>query len=184
MSLALCLVIASAAVAVAQPTLPTAEPESVGMSSERLARIGPAMQAYIDRGEVAGTVTMVARRGKVVWTDARGFANREEGTPLAIDSLFRLASQTKPVTAAAAMILLEQGRFRLDDPIARYIPEYADIKVAQVTATGEVELVPLDRPITIRHLLTHTAGLSTGDDPAIERKLTEMYLAMYCRGDV
>ncbi len=175
--LGLCLA-SAAAVVCAQPALPTAVPESVGMSSERLARIGPAMQAYIDRGEVAGTVTLVARRGKVVWLDARGFADREAGRPLAVDSLFRLASQTKPVTAAAAMILLEQGRFRLDDPIARYIPEYADIRVAVVGESGEVELVPAERPITIRHLLTHTAGMSEGADPKVRLKLTEMYQAM------
>jgi CubicO group peptidase (beta-lactamase class C family) len=178
-SLALCLVLSSAAAVVcAQPAWPTAEPESVAMSSERLARIGPAMQAFIDRGEVAGTVTLVARRGKVVWVDARGFADRKAGRPLQVDSLFRLASQTKPVTAAAAMILLEQGRFRLDDPIARYIPEFANPRVAVVGESGEVELVPAERPITIRHLLTHTAGMSEGEDPRVRAKLVQMYQAM------
>jgi CubicO group peptidase (beta-lactamase class C family) len=153
----------AASLSFAQPALPMAEPEAVGMSSERLARIGPAMQAYIDRGEVAGTVTLVARGGKVVHLEARGFSDRETGTPLKTDSLFRLASQTKPVTAAAAMILLEQGHFRLDDPIARYIPEFAEMKVAVAREDGEdFDLVPAERPITIRHLLTHTAGLSNG----------------------
>jgi CubicO group peptidase (beta-lactamase class C family) len=170
--------IVTATVASAQSGLPTAEPEAVGMSSERLARIGPAMQAYIDRGEVAGTVTMVARRGRIVWVDARGFADREAGRPLDVDSLFRLASQTKPVTAVAAMILLEQGRFRLDDPIAKYLPEYADMKVAVVGESGEVVLVAADPPVTIRHLLTHTAGMSESNNPKVRQKQTEMYQAL------
>jgi CubicO group peptidase (beta-lactamase class C family) len=165
----------AASLSFAQPALPMAEPEAVGMSSERLARIGPAMQAYIDRGEVAGTVTLVARGGKVVHLEARGFSNRETGKPLTTDALFRLASQTKPVTAAAAMILLEQGSFRLDDPVAKYLPEFAEMKVATLGESGEVELAPLDRPITIRHLLTHTAGMSTGDSPEIGRAINQMY---------
>jgi CubicO group peptidase (beta-lactamase class C family) len=176
-SLLVVLWLVMATLASAQVGLPIAEPEDVGMSSERLARIGPAMQAYIDRGEVAGTVTLVARRGRIVWVDARGYADREAGTPLEVDSLFRLASQTKPVTAVAAMILLEQGRFRLDDPIAKYLPEYADMKVAVVGDSGEVELVPAERPITIRHLLTHTAGLSEGVNPKVRQKQVEMYQA-------
>ena len=100
---------------------------------------------------------MVARRGRVVHLDVRGWSDKEAGTRLAEDSLFRLASQTKPVTAAAAMILLEQGRFRLDDPISKYIPEYANMKTVVVGESGEAELVPSDPPITIRHLLTHTS---------------------------
>ena len=115
------------------------------MSSEWLARIGPALQAYIDRGEVAGTVTMVARRGKVVYQEARGWSDIEADKPLRTDSLFRLASNTKPVTAVAAMILLEQGRFRLDDPIARYLPEFEEMQVAVAIEDGErYELVPTE----------------------------------------
>jgi len=167
-----------AAVAAGQSGLPTAEPEDVGMSSERLARIGPAMQAYIDRGEVAGTVTLVARRGRVIFQDVRGWSDKDAGTPLRMDSLFRLASQTKPVTALAAMILLEQGRFRLDDPISRYLPEFADMKTVVIGDSGIAELVPTDPPITIRHLLTHTAGMSDGADPEVRRKVIEIYRAI------
>jgi CubicO group peptidase (beta-lactamase class C family) len=159
-------------------SLTIAEPESVGMSSERLARIGPAMQAYIDRGEVAGTVTMVARRGRVVYLEARGFADLETERPLTTDSLFRLASQTKPVTAAAAMILFERGQFRLDDPISRYLPEYGEMQVAVPTGGGEYDLVPAERPITIRHLLTHTAGMSGGPDREVEQKIVQIYRRM------
>lgn len=92
-----------------------ANPASDGMSSKRLACIGPAIQAYIDSGEVAGLVTLFARNGRIFHQDARGLADHESGRPLAIDSLFRLASQTNPVTAATVMILLEQGRLRLND---------------------------------------------------------------------
>ena len=158
-----CLVLALAAALSAEPALPIADPESVGMSSERLGRIGPAIQAYIDRGEIAGAVTLVARRGKVVHLEAQGWSDIEAQKPLTTDSLFRLASQTKPVTAAAAMILLEQGKFRLDDPIAKYLPEFSDMQVAVPKENGDgYDLVPAARPITIRHLLTHTAGMSDG----------------------
>lgn len=151
-----------------------AKPGSVGMSADRLALIGPVMQGYVDRGEVAGAVSLVARNGKIVYEDARGFADRETGRRLQMNSLFRLASQTKPVTAVAAMILLEQGKFRLDDPIARYLPEFAKMQVVELNEAGEVIFVPLDRPITIRHLLTHTAGMSGGESPAVAKKINAM----------
>jgi CubicO group peptidase (beta-lactamase class C family) len=158
-----CLSLALAAAVSAQTPLLMAKPESVGMSSERLGRIGPAIQAYIDRGEVAGAVTLVARRGKVVHLEAWGWSDIQAQKPLCTDSLFRLASQTKPVTAAAAMILLEQGRFRLDDPIAKYLPEFSDMQVAVAKEDGDgYDLVPAARPMTVRHLLTHTAGMSEG----------------------
>ena len=161
--LVVCLLLAPVAAVSAQSSVQMAKPESVGMSSERLGRIGPAIQAYIDRGEVAGAVTLVARRGKVVHLEARGWRDIEAQKPLSTDSLFRLASQTKPVTAAAAMILLEQGRFRLDDPIAKYLPEFSDMQVSMPKEDGDgYDLVPAARPITIRHLLTHTAGMSDG----------------------
>ncbi|NWG45925.1 MAG: beta-lactamase family protein [Alphaproteobacteria bacterium] len=145
--------------------LPTASPESVGLSSERLARIAPAVQAYIDRGEIAGAVTLVARRGKVVHYEAHGYRDLETRTPMPKDALFRLASQTKPVTAASALILFERGELSLADPIARLIPDFAEMKVAEPLdpsdpARGRT-LVPAERPITARHLLTHTSGLGS-----------------------
>lgn len=155
-----------------------ADPAAVGMSAERLARIGPAMQAYVDRGEVAGVVTLVARDEQIVHLDARGFADREAGRALDTDALFRLASQTKPVTAVAVMILLEQGRLRLDDPVARYLPAYAGLEVAVEDSDGTIRMVPQERPMTIRHLLTHTAGMSGGDSPAVARKIGELAAAL------
>lgn len=151
-----------------------AMPASVGMSAERLASIGPVMQSYIDRGEVAGTVTMVMREGKIVYEDARGYADLASGRRLKSDDLFRLASQTKPVTAVAVMILMEQGKLRIDDPIERYLPSFKTLKVARLTDTGEVSLVKPATRLTIRHLLTHTGGMSTGDIPEVRRKINQL----------
>jgi CubicO group peptidase (beta-lactamase class C family) len=146
------------------PPAPVAEPESVGMSAERLARIGPAMQRYIDANLVPGTVTLVARRGKIVHLEARGARDVESGAPMTTDVIFRIASMTKPITSVALMMLFEEGRFLLNDPISKWLPEYADPKVAEPlpdSAGGpRYRLVPASRPITVRHLLTHTAGFA------------------------
>lgn len=143
--------------------LPTAAPEAVGMSTERLARIGPAMRRYVDEGLVPGIVTVVARRGAVVHFAAQGLADLEERAALTGEAIFRIYSMTKPVTAAAVMIAYEEGRFFLDDPIQQYLPEFAAMKV-----WTDVGLVEAEQPITIRQLLTHTSGLDYGfyaDDP-------------------
>ena len=103
--------------------LPVAEPESVGMSSERLQRLSDVMAGYIDRKQVAGTVTLVARRGKVVHFEAQGDRWPEEGAPMTRDTIFRIASMTKPIASVALMTLYEEGRFQLRDPIAKYLPE-------------------------------------------------------------
>ena len=105
--------------------LPTAKPEDVGMSSERLARIRTAMQRYIDRKEVPGVVTLVARRGRVVHLEAFGNRDAEAGAPMTTDVIFRIASMTKPITSAAVMMLYEEGHFLLSDPISKWLPEFA-----------------------------------------------------------
>ena len=110
--------------------LPVAEPESVGMSSERLQRLSDAMAGYIDRKQVAGTVTLVARRGKVVHFEAQGERWPEEGAPMTRDTIFRIASMTKPIASVALMTLYEEGRFQLRDPIAKYLPEFTEMQVA------------------------------------------------------
>jgi CubicO group peptidase (beta-lactamase class C family) len=144
--------------------LQTAEPESVGMSAERLARIRTAMQRYVDQGEVPGVVTLVARKGQVVHFEAVGYRDAEDKTPMTTDTIFRIASMTKPITSVALMMLYEEGHFLLSDPIDKWLPEFAEMKVLepapadQRVATPHVE-VPAERPITIKHLLTHTAGL-------------------------
>lgn len=138
------------------------KPEQVGMSTERLARIGPAMQRYIDEQLVPGTVTLVARRGKVVHFEARGFMDVASATPMRTDAMFRIASMTKPITSVALMMLYEEGRFQLRDPVSKFIPSFADQKVSTTSdASGETgELVPARRQATIRDMLTHTAGLA------------------------
>ncbi len=145
--------------------LPVAEPESVGMSSERLQRLSDAMAGYIERKQVAGTVTLVARRGKVVYFDAQGQRWPEEGAPMTRDTIFRIASMTKPIASVALMTLYEEGRFQLRDPIAKYLPEFAEMQVALVPDDDEYlgeayKLVPATRPITVQHILTHTAGFA------------------------
>lgn len=143
--------------------LPTAKPEDVGMSSERLARIRVAMQRYVDKGLVPGAVTLVARRGRVVYFDAVGYRDVESKAPMTTDTIFRIASMTKPIASVALMMLYEEGHFLLSDPIAKFLPEFANMKVAQAapaTETGGApyKLVPAVRPITFKHVLTHTAG--------------------------
>ena len=134
------------------------------MSAERLGRIGPAMQRYIDSGLVPGTVTLVARKGKIVHLEARGARDAESGAPMSTDVIFRIASMTKPITSVALMMLYEEGKFRLNDPISKWMPEYAEPKVAEPlpdSAAGpRYRLVPAVRPITVRQLLTHTAGFA------------------------
>jgi CubicO group peptidase (beta-lactamase class C family) len=153
-----CLV-CSAVIAAAQQ-LPTAKPESVGLSSERLERIGAAVQRSIDEKRIAGGVTLVARRGHIVWLKAQGMMDREAGNSMQTDAIFRICSMTKPITSLAVMMLYEDGRFLLDDPISKYIPEFKNPKVLVKPASGNPYTIPAAREITIRNLLTHTSGLT------------------------
>lgn len=134
------------------------------MSAQRLARIRTAMQRYVDRGEVPGVVTLVARRGQVVHFEAVGHRDAEAKTPITTDTIFRIASMTKPITSVALMMLYEEGHFLLSDPIEKWLPELSDMKVLEPAPADERiptphTAVPARRPITIKHLLTHTAGL-------------------------
>src|SRR5207302_240765 len=151
------LLITSAAVA---QGLPTAKPESTGLSSERLQRIGTVIQRNIDEKRIAGAVTLVARRGSVVWFKAQGMADAEAGKPMRPDTLFRICSMTKPITSVAVMMLYEEGRFLLDDPVSKYLPEFKNQNVLVKPATGESYTIPVTREITIRDLLRHTSGLT------------------------
>ena len=141
-------------------------PESVGVSSPKLDRINDRMRGYVDGGKLAGALTMVARRGEVFHFQPHGAADLESGAPMERDTIFRLYSMTKPITTLAAMMLYEEGRFSLDDRVDRFIPELADMKVFDGMDGERMRLVDQERPITIRHLLTHTAGLSYGFDPS------------------
>lgn len=142
--------------------LARSKPERVGMSSERLKRIAPAMQKYIDKGLVPGTVTLVARRGKVVHFEAQGYMDARSQKAMRKDALFRIASMTKPITSVALMMLWEEGKLQLSDPVSKFLPEFSEQMVSSTSdASGETgELVSAKRPSTIRDMLTHTAGLA------------------------
>ena len=139
-----------------------AAPEHVGLSSARLARIDAAMQRYIEQGQFAGLVTLVARRGRIAHYAAYGWADIESKRPMRPDDLVCLWSMSKPVTAVAALALYEEGRFLLDDPISRFLPAFAEMRVAVPQPDGSLRLEPAEREITFRHLLTHTSGLGYG----------------------
>ena len=162
---------AAAPDAVSHAGLPAGDPAGAGMSAARLERIGPAMQAYVDDGRVAGVMTMVARRGQVVHWAAAGVRDVATDDPLEPDDIFRIYSMTKPITSVATMMLVEEGKVALDDPVARFIPEFGDVMV--LTDAGE-RLAP-GRPITIEHLLTHTSGLTYGffGDSPVDRAYRE-----------
>jgi CubicO group peptidase (beta-lactamase class C family) len=160
-----CLAAASSVQAANDTTARSAKPEEVGMSAQRLARIAPAMQRYIDQQLVSGVVTLVARRGKVVHFEAQGLADVAAGRPMTEDTVFRIASMTKPITSVALMMLFEEGHFLLDDPVSKFLPEFAEPQVAvplerELTGGRTYRLAPTAGPITIRQLLTHTAGLA------------------------
>lgn len=141
----------------------TVEPELVGFSSERLTRLDSLIQQQIDQQNMAGINTLVLRHGKAVYLKSAGMMNIEEQVPMQKDAIFRIASMTKAVTSVAVMMLYEQGKFRLSDPIADYIPAFKDAVVAVRDSSEKgYDTVPAERPITIRHLLTHTSGLTYG----------------------
>jgi len=150
---------------------PATAPESVGLSSERLQRLRSVMQQYVDQGQVSGLVTYVARNGRVAHLEAFGKADVEAGRPMQKDTIFRVASQTKAFTSVAVMMLVEEGRIGLTDPVSKFIPAFEKTTVALPPPAGAVagspvSVVPAKRPITIRDLLTHTAGISYGHGPA------------------
>jgi len=140
--------------------LPNAKPESVGLSSERLERIGTVVQRNIDDKRIAGAVTLVVRRGHVVWFKPQGMMDREAGKAMRPDAIFRICSMTKPITSVAVMMLYEEGYFLLDDPISKYLPEFKNPKVLVKPAAGDSYSIPATKEITIRDLLRHTSGLT------------------------
>lgn len=145
-------------------TLPFAEPDEVGMSLERLKRIPPMIQSYIDQQLIPGAVTMVVRQGKIVHFDVQGYQNVEQKIPMTKETIFRIASMTKPITSVALMMLYEQGKFQLGDSISQWLPAYKDMRVA-VFNGRKYDLVPADSPINVMHILTHTAGFATEYNP-------------------
>jgi len=141
------------------PPLPPAAPEEIGLSAPRLARLGAVMQGEVERGRVPGAVALIARRGRIAYFESFGRRDPAAGAPMAKDAIFRIYSMTKPITSVAAMMLWEEGRFLLSDPIAKYLPELSDLQVA-VERDGQIERVPAERAVTIQDLLRHTSGLT------------------------
>ena len=139
--------------------LPTAKAEEVGFSGERLARIGPAMQKYIDDRLIPGVVTLVARHGCVVHFESRGLRDIESKKPMTNDTIFRIMSMTKPIACVGLMMLYEEGHFLLNQPISRYLPSFKNMVVK--SKGGQIE--PASREITFRDCLTHTAGFSLAE---------------------
>jgi CubicO group peptidase (beta-lactamase class C family) len=153
---------------------PTARPEDVGLSADRLRRIAELMQRHIDAGSFSGAVTLVARHGRIAHFESHGLMDREAKKPMAKDAIFRIMSMTKPIVGASILMLMEEGKVRLTDPVAKFIPEFKGLKVAVAQAGARAGgppaqpseapfyTVPGDREITIRDLLTHTSGLMSG----------------------
>lgn len=137
----------------------TRSPEAVGFSSERLARIKPVMQSYVDRRGFSGICTMLARRGSIVHFEQAGWQDRETQIPLSADTIYRIYSMTKPIICVALMTLYEEGRFQLFDPVAKFLPVFATVRVLAGAGEDRRE-IEMARPITIRDLCTHTAGLT------------------------
>jgi CubicO group peptidase (beta-lactamase class C family) len=147
-------------------------PALVGMSAERLARLDSVMKDYADHGRIGGTVTLVMRNGKLVHLGAAGWLDRESKTPMRTDAIFRAASMSKAITSIAVVMLMEEGKLLLTDPVAKYIPSFAETAVAVPAPVGTPGLgrygvVPAKRLITIKDLLTHTAGISYGQPPMV-----------------
>ena len=165
------LIAASIALAVALPALaadplPRAKPETVGMSSERLARIGQVLRADIDKGRIPGAVVAVARKGKLVYFEAFGYLDKAAGTKMTTDAIFSIASMTKPIVGVGALMLYEDGTLLINDPVADYLPQIGKMPVAVMRkdATGQIviETVPVTKPMLIHDLMRHTSGLIYG----------------------
>ena len=152
-------------------SLPAGKPEDSGVSSERLQRIHENIQRHIDAGDISGAVTLVVRRGHIVHFETHGLMDLESKKPMEKDTIFRLASMSKAITAVAVLMLIEEGKVRLDDPVSKFIPEFKQMKVAAGkeahgpdpgSADPEFTLVPAARQITVLDLLTHESGLGSG----------------------
>ncbi|GIX47381.1 MAG: serine hydrolase [Candidatus Tectimicrobiota bacterium] len=138
------------------------KPEEVGLSAARLARLRTHLQRYIDTGKLAGTLTLVARRGRLAYFEPQGYLELEGRRPMQHDTIFRIYSMSKPITSVALMMLYEQGYFQLDDPVHAFIPGWKDPGVFVSGTYPAFVTVPPQRPMTVRDLLTHTAGLTYG----------------------
>lgn len=138
------------------------------MSSEALERIAPLLQQYVDSGELVGVVSMLARNGEIVHFENYGTLDKNTGAPIEKDSLFRIYSMSKPITTVAAMMLYEEGKFQLTDPVSKFLPEFANLKVMDEGGS----MVAPERAMTMQMLMSHTAGLTYGvfGDTLVDRQ--------------
>jgi len=161
-----------AAIPLAAASIQETKPEDVGMSRERLARIHETIQRHMDAHQIAGAVTLVARKGRIAHLEAHGFLDMESKKPMAKNSIFRIFSMSKPVAGVAILMLMEEGKLRLNDPVSKFIPEFRGMKVAvRQEGTGTAPpfyTVPAAREITIQDLLTHVSGLASGGPSSAE----------------
>lgn len=137
-------------------------PARLGIDAERLENLDSNLQSYIDNEQVAGSVTLILRDGRIAYSSAKGMQDRETGIPMEMDSIFRIASQTKAIISVGIMILHERGDLLISDPLGKYLPEWENAQVGVPNDQGGLDLEPLDRQITLRHLLTHTSGIGYG----------------------
>ena len=144
------------------------KPEELGFSTQRLERIDQVFNSYVKENKMAGSVILVARKGKITYYKAFGFRDKESSSKMELGSIFRIASQTKAIVSVGIMMLQEEGKLLIQDPVSRFIPEYKETKVAVSKPTGGYEIVKAKREITIRDLLTHTAGIGYGQGIAAE----------------
>jgi CubicO group peptidase (beta-lactamase class C family) len=164
--------------------LPTAPPEDVGLSAAKLAGLTPALQQFVDDGKIAGGVVQVTRHGKVAYLAAFGYRDLASKRLMTADTIFAIASMSKPITSAAVMTLVEQGKIALDDPVGNYLPELKQMRVvgdARDDKGDSIATVPLTRPITIRHLMSHTSGISGAvpADPRVRRTYVQAGVERY-----
>jgi len=148
--------------------LPEAPPEQVGMSKQKLARIHDVLKQHVADGRLPGTVVLVARKGKLVYADVTGFQDKDEGKPMALDSVFRIYSMTKPLVSVAAMMLVEDGTIELTDPVSKFFPSFKGQQVSIARSDNELARisyvsVAAEREMTVQDLLRHTAGLAYGE---------------------
>ncbi len=155
-------------------TLPLVAPEQVGLSAARLDRVRKWMNGWVDSGRLAGMTAVVMRKGELAFAETCGRADIERNKPMRPDTIFRIYSMTKPLTSTAIMMLYEEGRFQLDDPISKFIPAFANPRVYAGGSRGKIDSTPAEREINFRDLLTHTSGLTLQGQPRTQwRTLTD-----------
>ena len=171
-----------AALPILAASLPSSKPEEVGLSSERLKGVSALVKSHIDAGDFSGAVTLVARRGKLIHLEAQGLRDIEMKTPMTVESVFQLASMTKPITAVAVLMLMEEGKLLLGDPVSKFIPEFKDQTVAEWNLPNDPRgagsrLVRANREITLQDLLTHTSGMASSMEGPAGGEVAKLKLA-------